>query len=560
MSQQDSWLYCENCGGLFFAGNNKMGACPAGGAHNPRHSGAYALSNAPPGQPGWSWCANCQGLFFSGNDLGVCPTHKPGGIISFDYVLPQSQSQSASDVYEPGWSLCNKCQGLFYSADQPNTAFNCPAGGFHESLGSGLYFLPQQSADGQPDWKRCSKCFGLFWSLTSKGGCPCGDAHDGSSSGLYFLPASGALNSLPPSGIDGQAGWKYCTQCQGLFYGGNNLGVCPVPQGHILTPGTENYVLLQTGSAQAGSTEQPGWNWCNKCQGLFYPGQGVWCPSRAWGQPGNRQPGLHNPWNTPGSYVLPRLGGNYNYAMYNGDGTPLPFVSVTIDITHDIVFEFGNTGTTGCGFQLNAYSPSGSNIGWQQYSIILNGNQLIWSIDNWPISGGNLGPNIINPHDPAAQLLALVPAAGRIPAGYKLIISLSSINSSANIAEATYAVYDSGEQLVQTTVLLQQFNLVGTSTQVTQANLAPIVAFEVVFVGPFNSEDVLLSSGAGTITYSAVSSDGQPVSLTASLQLPSNVGFNVQGTGENSNSIYEVLPPNPGTSFSQGFSIFPVEL
>ena len=217
MSLQNSWLYCENCGGLFFAGNNNMGACPAGGAHNPRHSGAYGLSNAPPGQPGWSWCTNCQGLFFSGNDSGVCPTHKDGDGIFIEYVLPQSQSQSASDVYQPGWSWCNRCQGLFYSAGQPNTAFNCPAGGFHDSQGSGLYFLPQQSADGAPGWRCCSKCFGLFQSLTSNGGCPCGDAHDGSSSGLFFLP------EFPTSGIDGQAGWKYCTQCQGLFYGATTL-------------------------------------------------------------------------------------------------------------------------------------------------------------------------------------------------------------------------------------------------------------------------------------------------------------------------------------------------
>ena len=191
------------------------------------------------------------------------------------------------------------------------------------------------------------------------------------------------------------------------------------------------------------------------------------------------------------------------------------------------------------------------NIGWQQYSIILNGNQLIWSVDNWPISGGNLGANIINP---PGQLLTLVPAAGRIPAGYQLIIFLSH-DTSGNIGEATYIVNDTnGGQLAETTILLEKFNLVGTSTPVTSANLAPIVAFEVVFVGPFNSENVLLSSGAGTITYSAF----RP--LTASLQLPSNVGYNVQGTGENANSIYEVLPANPGQSFSQGFSIFPVEL
>lgn len=548
MSQQNSWLWCENCGGLFFAGNNNMGVCPSGGTHNPRHSGAYALSTAPPGEGGWRWCANCQGLFFAGdspfsdNNWGVCPTHSDAD--SGNYFLPQSSGDG-----QGGWSKCNKCQGLFYNvAGQQSTAgvaFNCAAGGSHDGTGSAPYYIPQSQGSGrQSGWKWCSQCFGLFFAENNDGGCPCGGAHDGNSSGLYFVPES--------QGNDLEPGWKFCNQCQGLFFAGDNLGVCPLPGHHVVTRGSDNYFILQTGSAQWGSSEQSGWNWCDKCHGLFYPSNTVWCPSRLGGQPGN-QPGWHDGWQTPGNYVLTRLGGDYNYVLYNSNGTPLQDVSVTIDITKDIVCEFADESiqppnVNGCSFQLNAYSPTGSTIAWQQYTIYLVGNDLRCSVDNWPLTGANL----IN----QSYLLASLPLP-KIPEGYRLIMFLSS-DSNGNVAEATFNVSDnnSGEQVGRMTILLTGLNLQGVTppTPVTSAYLAPIVAFELDFVGPINSENVVLSSGAGLITYPAFAA------LTASNQLPSNAASTTTITAENANSIYEVLPASPGNQFTQRFSIFPVEL
>jgi hypothetical protein len=82
----------------------------------------------------------------------------------------------------------------------------------------------------------------------------------------------------------------------------------------------------------------------------------------------------------------------------------------------------------------------------------------------------------------------------------------------------------------------------------TPAQVAPIVAFELNLVGPINSESAVLSSGAGTITYSAVSP------LTALLQEPvcTESGYI---TAETANSFYSVLPDSAANSLTQSFTV-----
>jgi hypothetical protein len=83
---QSNWRWCQRCQGLFYAGNNSLGRCPAADEHSLTGSGDYTLGSAsagPGGQPNWRHCERCQGLFFTGNNsLGRCPageTHVPGG-------------------------------------------------------------------------------------------------------------------------------------------------------------------------------------------------------------------------------------------------------------------------------------------------------------------------------------------------------------------------------------------------------------------------------------------------------------------------------------------------
>ncbi|HUF75111.1 MAG TPA: hypothetical protein VMM35_02485, partial [Longimicrobiales bacterium] len=68
------------------------GICPDGGIHNGSTSGNYFLAlNTGAGQQNWRWCQMCEGLFFAGNNsLGVCPANPHGhdGSRSGNYFLP----------------------------------------------------------------------------------------------------------------------------------------------------------------------------------------------------------------------------------------------------------------------------------------------------------------------------------------------------------------------------------------------------------------------------------------------------------------------------------------
>jgi hypothetical protein len=81
---------------------------------------------------------------------------------------------------------------------------------------------------------------------------------------------------------------------------------------------------------------------------------------------------------------------------------------------------------------------------------------------------------------------------------------------------------------------------------VTTADLAPIVAYQLNFVGPYNAESTSLSSGGGTITYAATQTTG--VTDTE----PSCVDW-TYSTAETANTRYAPLPNAPDTEFAQYF-------
>ena len=124
--------------------------------------------------------------------------------------------------------------------------------------------------------------------------------------------------------------------------------------------------------------------------------------------------------------------------------------------------------------------------------MTLNAAELTGGVDNWPVSGSN----IIN------HSFSLCPLGGAntVPAGHRLTISLHN-DANGNITGATYVVVDSAG-ITQASVTTQLLSIPG----VTEADLAPIVAFELNLVGPDNGQSATLSSGAGTITYSGMAS------------------------------------------------------
>jgi len=227
------------------------------------------------------------------------------------------------------------------------------------------------------------------------------------------------------------------------------------------------------------------------------------------------------------------LGSNSNYFFYSpgakaGTVNNLIGLNVTIDIDTDL------TGSDGFGFQINAYSAKGDYDGAQQYLIYLSphgGGQLTSMVDNWQSTSQQLVNDQVK--------LASLPSH-TLPAGYRLTISLLS-DTSGRITGAKYAAFD------------KQGNAIGSNTitllsvgGVTTADLAPIVAFQLNLVDYLNGGSTTLSSGGGTITYTA------STTMTVTNQVPSEVDWDFS-TEETANSVYSLLPAAPSTSFTQSF-------
>jgi hypothetical protein len=153
---QRDWRWCHRCEGLFFAGHRpSLGRCPADGSHEESESGEYGAilggESAPAGQlpqpslkpisaqqGDWKWCHNCEGLFFAGHQSqGQCPA---GGshdasqsghyAVLFDDGVGQENAQNS-------WRWCHNCEGLFFAGHQSQG--QCPAGGSHDASQSGAY-------------------------------------------------------------------------------------------------------------------------------------------------------------------------------------------------------------------------------------------------------------------------------------------------------------------------------------------------------------------------------------------------------------------------------------
>ena len=244
------------------------------------------------------------------------------------------------------------------------------------------------------------------------------------------------------------------------------------------------------------------------------------------------------------------LGNNSNYWIYGG-GKALTGVSAEIAISQDLVYESTNRGNSkGFSFQLNAFSQVGSNIipGWQQFIYNVNtanspATDFNGQFENWPanstingISTG--GSDLINLWSDV-KTLQTGSVAG-VPTGWKLNISLGT-DSSSRVSSATFTVTEPNGTTDSRTIYtvgqnppeqLDNSLPVKLRGPITDADIAPILAFQLVLVGP-DGCGVNLASGAGSITYKA----DQP--LTAVNTPPTTI--NNVWTGEEANSVYSTI-------------------
>jgi hypothetical protein len=242
------------------------------------------------------------------------------------------------------------------------------------------------------------------------------------------------------------------------------------------------------------------------------------------------------------------LGGNVNQYMYTACD-PMQGVSVTIDVTEEIVCAGTDGAAVGFGFQLNAWSPANQKIAWQQYVLALIGGgldkpaQWVAQINNWLADVSSGYQAALN----GRTLLPVVLPGPSLPAGYQLRIMLFNDNE-LNIGAARFVIVDpAGNTLIDLpqTVLDVQPGL-------DKSDLAPIVAFTLNLVGPINGETAVLSAGAGTITYQALrllDSTNNP------LCMPKNPYVWSTDTGENANSSYAMPVKVSATTITQAFGV-----
>jgi hypothetical protein len=232
------------------------------------------------------------------------------------------------------------------------------------------------------------------------------------------------------------------------------------------------------------------------------------------------------------------LGSNSNY-IFSSDCKPLIDVTVTIDLTQHIGLlangppSHGLSSASGYGWQLNCFSPKHETDAFQQYVIALVDGYLYGTVNNWK-----------NLHQPLVdQWQLLVLSIDTVPAHWKLRIALRN-DDPGNVTGVTFTVRGGeGETVAESDMAL-------TDIGVPAHDLAPIVAFELDFVGPASGESAELLLGAGTITYTARSE------LTA-MASPPPCAVDGFGTAERANTVYGLLPPNPATWFQQSFKVAP---
>jgi hypothetical protein len=246
------------------------------------------------------------------------------------------------------------------------------------------------------------------------------------------------------------------------------------------------------------------------------------------------------------------LKGNSGYIFQNSCGD---LTGVTIEI--DVNEEIGGSGPSyvGFGFQLNCWSQGVTDVNaWQQFVIAVGfgstpSPNITAFVNSWPYNwNGSASDDIIN--DP--QTLASH-SGFTLSAGYHLSIQLTNQSPGNQVSSATFAGHDNlGNVFTPLTVTLQGLSDHQGGT-ISASQLAPIVAFQVLLVGPDNTINSTLTTGQGKMTISA---DADFIATNA---LPTggcwSFDSGLTGTGENSNATYTELPAAPSQTFVQYFSV-----
>jgi hypothetical protein len=229
---------------------------------------------------------------------------------------------------------------------------------------------------------------------------------------------------------------------------------------------------------------------------------------------------------------------NTNTMIYTGPSSCVCFTDLSVAVQTSTYLQ----SDLGFSIQLIGYSPSGYTAAWQQYGFTVDASGVNIFAENWkmPVVGTD---DLFNVR-PSLFQLASPPS---VPADYLFNISLLYDNGSEDVVGAHYSVYDRGSSSTVGSLSLMLRDIAGFDP----TWYAPVLAFQMNIVGPYNSLRTTFSAASGHIFYNAANSY-----LTTLGSQPSCVAAPNVITAETSNLRYSDLSDqSPTTAFTQTFFI-----
>jgi hypothetical protein len=340
---ESGWRWCTNCEGLWYE-PGEPAPCPRGGTHVSAGSAPYELVYDLPGfpyQPGFRRCRRCRGLAHSastgacsaggGHDYTGSPDYTMlrneshievmmgGHEMAHGYGLGHSFRSASPDVeYGDPWDLMSATLVKWFDSGLTGGEYGVSGPGLCAPTLMQLGWLPEGRVStergtttlsplnrpdlpgplalrtqasgriytvelrvpsawdmgilqpsllihelrtsysvGQKGWRWCRNCEILFYAGAAA--CAGGGVHDVAGSGEYTL-------TLNDAGASGERGWRWCRKCQGLVLDEGYPDTCAAGRGHDVSSSGE-YVLALDALRASG---QRNWHRCQKCHGLVH--------------------------------------------------------------------------------------------------------------------------------------------------------------------------------------------------------------------------------------------------------------------------------------------------
>lgn len=199
----------------------------------------------------------------------------------------------------------------------------------------------------------------------------------------------------------------------------------------------------------------------------------------------------------------------------------------------------------GFSIQLNGYSPPGYTAAWQQYGFTVDASGVNVFAENWklPVVGTD---DLFNVRPSLFQLVS----PPSVPANYLFNISLL-YDGGDDVVGAQYSVYDQASSSTVGSLSLMLRDIVGFDP----TWYAPLVAFQMNIVGPYNSLGTTFSDPASGIIYYSAAANSYLTTIASEPSSSCVAAPNII-TAETSNLRYSDLPGQyNATAFSQAFFI-----